>query len=171
MYYIYHYLYLLYYRLLFIYDYLYYSRFMIRIVVPFLFMIYDSSSNQISDFCIFTFFRNLPFFTNPYISHGPYKPYESYRFYKLTDFTDNVPTRVVHLTDNVPTHLNNTCSSLRRRGAASHWCVILTFQHNRLLARCKAVMQHPSFDRACRQNETTSVSTGGLTYRKVSMSS
>lgn len=57
---------------------------MIRIVVPFLFMIYDSSSNQIYDFCIFTFFRNLLFLQTPYISHNPYKSYRSYRFYNLT---------------------------------------------------------------------------------------
>ena len=37
---------------------------MIRISIPFLFMIYDSSSIQISDFCICSYFRIFHIFTN-----------------------------------------------------------------------------------------------------------
>lgn len=55
---------------------------MISIVVPFLFMIYDSSSNQISDFCIFTFFRNLPFLQTPIY------PTDLTNLTNLTDFTN-----------------------------------------------------------------------------------
>ena len=38
---------------------------MIRISIPFLFMIYDSSSIPISDFCICSYFRIFHIFTNP----------------------------------------------------------------------------------------------------------
>ena len=54
---------------------------MIRIVVPFLFMIYDSSSNQIYDFCIFTFFQNLTFLQTPIY------PTNLTNLTDLTDFT------------------------------------------------------------------------------------
>ena len=37
---------------------------MIRISIPFLFMIYDSSSIPISDFCICSYFRIFHIFTN-----------------------------------------------------------------------------------------------------------
>lgn len=37
---------------------------MIRISIPFLFMIYDSSTNHISDFCIDSYFRIFHIFTN-----------------------------------------------------------------------------------------------------------
>ena len=47
-----------------IYDYYNISRFMIRISIPFLFMIYDSSSIPISDFCICSYFRIFHIFTN-----------------------------------------------------------------------------------------------------------
>ena len=49
---------------IFIYDYYNISRFMIRISIPFLFMIYDSSSIPISDFCICSYFRIFHIFTN-----------------------------------------------------------------------------------------------------------
>ena len=49
---------------IFIYDYYSISRFMIRISIPFLFMIYDSSSIPISDFCICSYFRIFHIFTN-----------------------------------------------------------------------------------------------------------
>ena len=38
---------------------------MIRISIPFLFMIYDSSSIPISDFCICSYFQIFHIFTNP----------------------------------------------------------------------------------------------------------
>ena len=93
---------------------------MIRIVVPFLFMIYDSSSNQIYDFCIFTFFQNLTFLQTPLYIPQTLQILQILQILQSYNLTDNVPARVVHLTDNVPAHLNNTCSYRERRGAASH---------------------------------------------------
>ena len=86
---------------------------MIRISIPFLFMIYDSSSIPISDFCICSYFRIFHIFYKPPIYE---KSYKSYKSYNLTNLTTLQPIRR-RMSYNVSTHFVRPANAGRRRSA------------------------------------------------------
>lgn len=74
---------------------------MIRISIPFLFMIYDSSSIPISDFCIYSYFRIFHIFTNLLYTKNltnltNLTILQSYKSYNLTTYSS---TNVVQCVD------------------------------------------------------------------------